>query len=253
VCVCESERETETDGEKEREEGEREGERGERRDRRYRAPYTLVFLLLFSLGLYSLVQKSATGVTTSAAGVFSSLGSASAHLSFDKQYIRERSRKRTQQRPTDLLDGMRSGITRVGMGLVDGVIGVVKTPYEKTRDEGFGVESIGVGVVQGIVGLVAKPVAGVLDGASDIIDGVGRALPSINQTVCLLLSLLLSLPFSPFPSLSSFSLFHSHFASFSLSLTHTHTTKDTPLPNPSKTPFKSSACASLRARVCVCL
>jgi hypothetical protein len=79
-------------------------------------------------------------------------------------------RLRNRENTTGILSGLTSGAASIGMGVFNGVTGIVTKPLEQSRQGG----ALGFmkGLGQGIIGAVASPIIGVTEGVSTIAHGV---------------------------------------------------------------------------------
>jgi hypothetical protein len=72
---------------------------------------------------------------------------------------------------------LKVGAIRLGQGVFDGVVGVIKKPMEGAAESG--VKGLMKGIGRGIIGAAVKPVAGVADFASQ----TARAFTMKNESV----------------------------------------------------------------------
>lgn len=93
----------------------------------------------------------------SAGKITGGLGNGLAYLSFDEKF-KER-RRHTQV--SGVADGFKKGAKSFGLGLVDGITGIVTAPIRGAAKEGP--KGFVKGVGKGVVGVAVKPVTGLLD------------------------------------------------------------------------------------------
>lgn len=122
-----------------------------------------------SRGTRSMLSKTVYGVAKSASDLTGSIGSVTAQLSFDPEYIQGRERDRKQQ-AQHVGEGLAFGAWDFGKGLFDGVTGLVTRPIAGAQQEGAAGFFKGIG--RGLTGVVVKPIAGTLGMASRITEGV---------------------------------------------------------------------------------
>lgn len=116
-------------------------------------------------GTMSLVTNTVGGLTVYAGKLTGSLGDGLAQLTFDDHY--RRGRKHSDVR--GMTDGLKKGAKQLGMGIFDGITGVVVAPIRGAAEGGAAGFVKGVG--QGIVGVAVKPVTGLLDFAAHTSQG----------------------------------------------------------------------------------
>eukprot|EP00667_Euglena_gracilis_P000019 EG_transcript_19 len=123
-------------------------------------------------GTTSLLKHGVYGFANAASGVTSSLSKGVASLTFDEEYGKQRRRK-MQERPQSLGEGMAIGAQALGKGVVGGLTGIVWKPLEGAQADG--VTGFVKGVATGVAGVFLKPMAGMLD----LLEGTTRGLKSV--------------------------------------------------------------------------
>lgn len=73
---------------------------------------------------------------------------------------------------------IQEGILSLSSGIIEGITGIVKCPYEGTKKRGF--SGLVEGLAKGALGVFAKPVGGVLDFGAGVIGGVRKAISKDN-------------------------------------------------------------------------
>ncbi|XP_055333102.1 intermembrane lipid transfer protein VPS13C-like isoform X2 [Paramacrobiotus metropolitanus] len=135
----------------------------------------------FMVGLTSGVRNfvgSTVGSTMGAVGrVTGTLGRAVAALSFDQEF-QERRQAELNRSGGDFAGGMASSGRHLVSGVVEGVTGVVRRPWEGAKEEG--VEGFVKGLGKGFLGLIARPTTGLIDFASGSLNTIGRAVKGDN-------------------------------------------------------------------------
>lgn len=131
-------------------------------------------------GVGSFVKNSLYGLANTASSITGSLGNAIAALSADPKYLEKRVGRRVRQ-PEHAGMGLVKGGVALGRGIFDGVTGVVTSPFEGAKHDGASGFVKGVG--QGIVGLLVKPIAGVLDAANSVTDGIKNTTTLFDKQV----------------------------------------------------------------------
>ena len=77
-----------------------------------------------------------------------------------------------------MADGIFKGGKKLASSTWDGISGIWKDPIQGGHQDG--VKGAITGFGQGVMGLVCKPLVGVMDLGSDLVQGIGNTLPSIN-------------------------------------------------------------------------
>ncbi|CAJ0565294.1 unnamed protein product, partial [Mesorhabditis spiculigera] len=135
------------------------------------------FISGVGLGVQSLFGHAVGGAAGAVGRITGTVGKGVAALTFDQEYQRKR-QEDLNRRPQSFAEGMARGFKGLGMGVVDGVKGVVTKPLEGARQDGFGGFIKGTG--KGLVGLAARPISGVVDFASSSMDAV-RTVAGTNK------------------------------------------------------------------------
>ena len=124
-------------------------------------------------GTLSLLSNTVAGVAVSVAAVTSSLGRGVESLALDAEYARERADARGAAAAAigsgggeSLLDGARE----LGLGIAQGLAGVILDPLRGAQDGGAAGFATGIG--KGLIGLVVKPTAAALNATARAAGGV---------------------------------------------------------------------------------
>ena len=136
-------------------------------------------------GSYSLIFKGVLGGTTNTlAKVTAGMSRGVATLSLDSEYLAERAIARRTERVSNIGNGIYFGAKRLGIGIAQGVTGIVSQPVKGAMREG--VKGFIKGAARGVVGAIVKPTVGVTDflssataGTTAGIDGAFR--PSMRK------------------------------------------------------------------------
>jgi len=123
-------------------------------------------------GSSSLAKNSVSGIFNTISELTGTLGRGVAHLTFDKEYMRQR-HKDSSDVPKNPAEGFGKGMKEFGKGIYKGITGIVRTPYEETKDQG----AVGLvkGTGKGLIGAVVKPTVGFVDIAIRTTQGVKNA------------------------------------------------------------------------------
>jgi len=127
------------------------------------------FVKGFGKGSLSLLKNSILGVFGSAAKITGSLGSGVAMLSMDEEYQEKRLQKKHKQ-ASNVVTGVGAGLFELGVGILDGITGIVTEPIKGAVEEGGSGFVKGLG--RGLLGVVVKPAVGVFDLASRTTEGI---------------------------------------------------------------------------------
>ncbi|GMT29125.1 hypothetical protein PFISCL1PPCAC_20422 [Pristionchus fissidentatus] len=127
------------------------------------------FVSGMALGVQSLVGHTIGGAAGAVGRIAGTVGKGVAALTFDDDYQRRR-QEDLNRKPASGFEGMARGMKGLGMGIVDGVTGVVTKPIDGARQGGAGGFVKGLG--KGLVGVVARPVSGAVDFASSTLHTV---------------------------------------------------------------------------------
>ena len=122
-------------------------------------------------GTSALTTSVVGGFATSIGGVGGVLANNASLLAGDASYSQQRDARRRASKGADMANSAASGAESVVRGIGEGVAGVFLQPVRGARKGGVG--GFFKGVARGVAGVVVKPVVGVLDGATQVIEGVG--------------------------------------------------------------------------------
>eukprot|EP00466_Bigelowiella_natans_P011668 jgi/Bigna1/141839/aug1.65_g16547 len=141
-------------------------------------------------GAASLVTSSLGGVTNTASKITGTVGNAIAQLSFDPVYLR---RKQNVGKATNIADGIFKGFQELGLGIVDGVTGIVRAPIQGAMKGGVVGFFKGAGKAttmpsldrfsSGLAGVVVKPVAGAFGMVSQTTQGFRQSSKKAGKLV----------------------------------------------------------------------
>ncbi|ETO08535.1 PH domain containing protein [Reticulomyxa filosa] len=131
-----------------------------------------------SIGTYSLLQSSLSGVSNSLSSFTGAIGTGLSYVSTDSKFARDRTIQRSA-RPSSFLGSIVSGGKSFGKAIGSAVTGLVQDPVRGAQENGAKGAIKGLG--QGVVGLIVKPVVGTTDLVSDILYGTGVILPSLHE------------------------------------------------------------------------
>ncbi|KAK6731863.1 hypothetical protein RB195_007989 [Necator americanus] len=122
-----------------------------------------------ALGVQSMFGHAVGGAAGAVGRITGTVGKGVAALTFDAEYQRKR-QEDLNRRPQSFGEGMARGVKGLGMGVVEGITGVVTKPIEGAKHEG----GLGFvkGVGKGLIGVVTRPVSGVVDFASSTMHSV---------------------------------------------------------------------------------
>jgi hypothetical protein len=131
-------------------------------------------------GLGSFVKYSVYGLANTASSLVGTLGNASATLSADPEYLRQRKRARMVQ-PRHVASGLAEGGKHLAVGVFEGLTGIFTAPVAGARAEG----ALGLlkGVGRGLLGVVVKPVTGVFDAVSTLTTGIKNTTTLFDDRV----------------------------------------------------------------------
>ena len=138
-------------------------------------------------GSYSLIFKGVLGGTTNTlAKVTGSMSRGVATLSLDSEYLAERAVARRTERVNNIGNGLYFGAKRLGLGIAQGVTGIVTQPVKGAMREGT--KGFIKGMARGVVGVLVKPTVGVTDFLSSATAGTTAGIdgafgPSIRKAV----------------------------------------------------------------------
>lgn len=147
----------------------------------------LDFVVGVTKGTGGLVSAAVSGIGATASGLARTGGNNLARLTMDKTYQAERAEQLRRDRVDGFADGVFKGAKHVGLGVINGVTGVVTKPIAGAKkDKWF--EGMMKGVGKGAIGLVVKPITGVVDGVSKVSEGLkGKNARQIQTQECKLL------------------------------------------------------------------
>ncbi|ETO24375.1 vacuolar protein sorting-associated protein 13 family protein, partial [Reticulomyxa filosa] len=121
----------------------------------------MAFTRGISKGTSSLVSKTISGVFGAASKVTTTVSQATQIMTLDEDYQAERRIQQARGKPKHVGDGFVRGVTSLG---TNGAMG------------------IGKGLVQGVTGLVFKPLTGVVDLASNTLNGIANTATFIDMS-----------------------------------------------------------------------
>ena len=143
------------------------------------------FLQGLSKGGASLASRAIGGTSAITSKITGGIGKGVSLLTLDSEFQRNRNYRRYNKANT-VAEGLFVGTQELGKNIVEGVTGIVVSPY-RGWEQGGGV-GFGVGVAKGILGVALKPAVGVLDLASRATEGIrNTALTNNDQEMNLLL------------------------------------------------------------------
>ncbi|ETO36264.1 vacuolar protein sorting-associated protein 13 family protein [Reticulomyxa filosa] len=131
-------------------------------------------------GTSSLLSKTISGVFGAASKVTTSVSKATEVLTMDDDYQAQRRMQEAKGKPKHIGDGLARGVTSLTKNIFEGVTGVVTKPIEGAKKDG--VLGVGKGLTQGVTGLVFKPVTGVIDLASNTLNGIANTATFIDMS-----------------------------------------------------------------------
>jgi hypothetical protein len=118
---------------------------------------------------FSLASRALVGTSAVASKVTGGLGKGVSLLTLDTEFQRVRGYRR-YVKATTISEGLIVGTQELGKNIVEGVTGIVVSPY-RGWETGGGV-GFGYGVAKGILGVALKPAVGVFDLASRATEGL---------------------------------------------------------------------------------
>jgi hypothetical protein len=126
------------------------------------------FLTGLSKGGKSLASKAIGGTSAFTSSIAGGLGKGVSYLTLDSEFQRNRQYRRYNKTST-VSEGLIVGTKELGKNIVEGVTGIVVSPYRGWQaDGGIG---FGMGIAKGILGVALKPAVGVFDLASRATEG----------------------------------------------------------------------------------
>jgi len=127
------------------------------------------FLNGLSKGAVSLSSRAIGGTSAFTSKLAGGLGKGVSLLTLDSQFQRNRTYRRYNKSST-VSEGLYVGTKELGKNIVEGVTGIVVSPY-RGWETGGGV-GFGMGVAKGLLGVALKPAVGVFDLASRATEGI---------------------------------------------------------------------------------
>ncbi|KAJ1441155.1 hypothetical protein B484DRAFT_317530, partial [Ochromonadaceae sp. CCMP2298] len=127
------------------------------------------FLNGLSKGGISLASRTIGGTSAFTSKITGGLGKGVSLLTLDSQFQRNRSYRRFNKAST-VSEGLYVGTQELGKNIVEGVAGIVVSPY-RGWESGGGV-GLGMGIAKGLLGVALKPAVGVFDLASRATEGL---------------------------------------------------------------------------------
>eukprot|EP01119_Soliformovum_irregulare_P006504 TRINITY_DN1859_c1_g1_i2.p1 TRINITY_DN1859_c1_g1~~TRINITY_DN1859_c1_g1_i2.p1 ORF type:complete len:1122 (-),score=340.89 TRINITY_DN1859_c1_g1_i2:94-2991(-) len=128
----------------------------------------------FGLGLakgsVSLAKHTTYGLFNTVSKITGTAGKGLAALSLDDDYVRRRQKDAIKEKPQHIGEGLMYGAKGLGVGLFDGVTGLVTQPVKGAQKEGIFGFAKGIG--KGIIGVGLKPVVGVTDLVTKTTEGI---------------------------------------------------------------------------------
>eukprot|EP01084_Bolivina_argentea_P063066 115212_1 len=123
-------------------------------------------------GTGSLVSGVIGGVFGSVSKVTGTLGKIATDATFNDDIIAQRRVDQAKNQPKHFGDGLAKAGIGLGKGIFGGLASLVEQPYKEIKKKGA--SGIGSGIGKGLAGLVMRPVAGVLDAATNITQGIAN-------------------------------------------------------------------------------
>lgn len=127
------------------------------------------FLNGLSKGGISLASRTIGGTSAFTSQITGGLGKGVSLLTLDSQFQRNRAYRRFNK-TSSMSEGIYVGTQELGKNIVEGVTGIVVSPY-RGWETGGGV-GFGMGIAKGILGVALKPAVGVFDLASRATEGL---------------------------------------------------------------------------------
>lgn len=121
-------------------------------------------------GAHSLFKNTVSSTFGSVSKISGSLSRGLISITQDDEYIVQRQREKAKYRPKDVVDGIGMGVRSFYLNIGRGVTGIFTEPWKGAKQEGF--KGFLYGSARGFSGLFAKPVAGTLDVASKVAEGM---------------------------------------------------------------------------------
>ena len=114
----------------------------------------------------------------SASKSFGAVGSGLAFLSLDPGFMAARRAQIIDDRPEGFADGVVQAARSLGLGLIEGVGGVIALPLWGAQNSG--VEGFVVGVGRGLVGVAVKPAVAVFDSLASLLAGARSGTAALD-------------------------------------------------------------------------
>lgn len=127
------------------------------------------FINGLSKGGISLASRTIGGTSAFTSKITGGIGKGVSLLTLDSEFQRQRSTRR-YNKTTTVSEGIMVGTQELGKNIVEGVTGIVVSPY-RGWETGGGV-GFGMGIAKGILGVALKPAIGVFDLASRATEGL---------------------------------------------------------------------------------
>eukprot|EP01036_Dinobryon_divergens_P026996 gene26996-35701_t len=127
------------------------------------------FLNGLSKGAVSLSSRAIGGTSAFTSKLAGGIGKGVSMLTLDSQFQRNRTYRR-YNKSTTVSEGLYMGTKELGKNIVEGVTGIVVSPYRGWETGGS--VGFGMGVAKGLLGVALKPAVGVLDLASRATEGI---------------------------------------------------------------------------------
>lgn len=127
------------------------------------------FLSGLSKGGRSLASRTIGGTSAQVSKLASGLGKGVSMLTLDAEFQRSRTSRR-MKKTHSMSEGFYVGTRELGRSIIDGLTGVVASPYQGWKEDGTAGAVQGLG--KGIIGLALKPAVGVFDLASRATEGI---------------------------------------------------------------------------------
>jgi len=132
-------------------------------------------------GTASLLKNSVYGTFNTVSKLTSTVGKVVATVSLDDDYIRKRQIKQAKEKPKHAGEGILMGARDFGMGLVEGLGGIIMQPIKGGKKEGA--KGVLKGIGKGLIGIGIKPVVGAIDLVSKTTEGIRNTTTIFDKTV----------------------------------------------------------------------
>jgi hypothetical protein len=138
----------------------------------------------FFTGLYkggtSFATHTIGGTSGFTSRIAGGIGKGVSLLTLDTEFQRNRTYRKYNQQANTISEGLYVGTQELGRNIVEGVTGIVVSPY-RGWESGGGV-GLATGMARGILGVALKPAVGVLDLASRATEGIRNTAMQHNTT-----------------------------------------------------------------------